>query len=192
VYRCDIEWFRLGASERVDLLSQTADESTRERRSIVVMDVECGRAYPLLESHDIDALCEPRGESTRLERVPRRTEYAGTAATFIKHPQRRVHKEAIIAALPELSGARLALPLGRCPNGGDLDGVRPITNAPYFGSTRSGIRGRVLRIGALQPRKFDGGRPNQRQQNHGNHREQESRFSRRATITANRSARRNP
>src|ERR1022692_2915343 len=66
VHRCDIEWLGVRAVERVDLLSQTANESTGESSSIVVVGVEHAGTYPLLETNHIDPLGQPRCERTCL------------------------------------------------------------------------------------------------------------------------------
>ena len=104
VHRCDVEWFGVCAIERVDLLSQTADESTGESSSIVVVDVECADTYSLLETHYIDALRQPRCERTRLGRIPARADHASATATLVKDLQPGVHKGNILAALSCVSG----------------------------------------------------------------------------------------
>ncbi len=58
--------------ERVDLVSQTANESTGESNSIVLVRVECAGTYSLLETNDVNPLGQPRLERT----VPRLNLYA--------------------------------------------------------------------------------------------------------------------
>ena len=56
MHRLDIEWLALGAVERVDLVSQTANESAGKSSSIVIFNVECARTGSLLETNYIDPL----------------------------------------------------------------------------------------------------------------------------------------
>jgi hypothetical protein len=50
----------------MDLLSQTADESTGQSSSIVVVGIEYPSTCSLLETNYVDPLAQPRCERTRL------------------------------------------------------------------------------------------------------------------------------
>src|ERR1019366_4406571 len=92
MHRHDIEWLSPDALERVDLVPQTANKSTGQGNSVVVVDVEFATACVAVETNDIDPFGQPCLERICRRRILTRADDNSAAATLVKHLQPRIRR----------------------------------------------------------------------------------------------------